>query len=635
MKTVRVVRWLSLAMAFAACGSGDKKLELGGSCSLNSDCAGGLICKFGACHKACMKSVDCATGERCVQVDNVAVCQLVTESACGVNFACLAPLACRQTDNTCRNMCTTTDDCLGGQTCSGTFCIETKESAPVLGFDGGGADGAATPDAGVAAPDLPAAAADVPMADAPIATPDAPIVSPETEAVDAPVSGKDAAIVPLDTAKPDTTPSTVCTPACTVGQECVSGTCQPCGRSAGQPCCAGVCNANLTCNPATNQCACGDQDQACCGGNTCSTALACESGTCKCGGFGSACCPGNTCAAGGVCAGLRCGCVQSCENGFYWKTDGTFHGPFSLTNADGSTRDKATSLAVGAGSGAACVVSDDGTVWCQGSNSNGQLGNGDASMASSAKLVRALSAPAPSGSSLAGIKKVASGDQYTCALASDGSVWCWGLGTSGQLGTGNSLSSSYAIPVLDSPAGSRLTGATDLAVAHTHACVLKQDGSVWCWGTNRLGQLGIGSTSASASPAKVVGLLNPAVFLSVGNYYYGMEYAETCIIDSQKSVWCWGFMAGPDGAGDANVNKLPVRLVMTTNGAALTDAVEVDAENRNVLKSDGSLWYVGKTNSTPPVTENSMPVSGVFWLGRGCWIGSDGALRGITNPTCP
>ena len=74
---------------------------------------------------------------------------------------------------------------------------------------------------------------------------------------------------------------------------------------------------------------------------------------------------------------------------------------------------------------------------------------------------------------------------------------------------------------------------------------------------------------------------------------------------------------------------------MTTNGAALTDAVEVDAENRNVLKSDGSLWYVGKTNSTPPVTENSMPVSGVFWLGRGCWIGSDGALRGITNPTCP
>ena len=64
MKTVRVLVLLSTAMVLAACGGDDKKLELGGSCSLNSDCAEGLLCKFGACHKACVKSVDCAAGDQ-------------------------------------------------------------------------------------------------------------------------------------------------------------------------------------------------------------------------------------------------------------------------------------------------------------------------------------------------------------------------------------------------------------------------------------------------------------------------------------------------------------------------------------------------------------------------------------------
>jgi hypothetical protein len=122
----------------------------------------GLLCKFGACHKACVKSVDCATGERCVQVDGVAVCQLANEAACGVNFTCSSPLACRQADNTCRNGCTPTgNECLADQTCSGGFCVEFGEADAGQGGDSGTGGG---PDACVDAGGGDTAAADVPIA---------------------------------------------------------------------------------------------------------------------------------------------------------------------------------------------------------------------------------------------------------------------------------------------------------------------------------------------------------------------------------------------------------------------------------------------------------------------------------------
>ncbi|MBN2573080.1 MAG: hypothetical protein JXP73_00815, partial [Deltaproteobacteria bacterium] len=108
---------LPVALA-AACGSGDKKLELGGSCTLNSDCKDPLVCKLGGCHQACMQSRDCPTGERCVKVDGMGVCQQQTESACvyGGPATCKTPLVCAA-DNVCRNSCTTGGDCAGSQEC--------------------------------------------------------------------------------------------------------------------------------------------------------------------------------------------------------------------------------------------------------------------------------------------------------------------------------------------------------------------------------------------------------------------------------------------------------------------------------------------------------------------------------------
>jgi hypothetical protein len=69
MKTMRVATWICLACALAACSSSHQKLDLGGTCSLNSDCNEPLLCKFGYCHKACVRSVDCDNGGRCTSVE--------------------------------------------------------------------------------------------------------------------------------------------------------------------------------------------------------------------------------------------------------------------------------------------------------------------------------------------------------------------------------------------------------------------------------------------------------------------------------------------------------------------------------------------------------------------------------------
>jgi hypothetical protein len=74
-----------LANKDGAAGAG-----VGVACTLSSDCASSLLCKFGSCHQACTSSTDCASGGRCVTANGVAVCQMPAESACGAGGLALA-----------------------------------------------------------------------------------------------------------------------------------------------------------------------------------------------------------------------------------------------------------------------------------------------------------------------------------------------------------------------------------------------------------------------------------------------------------------------------------------------------------------------------------------------------------------
>ena len=148
----------------SGCGSGSVKPTPGMTCTLNSDCAAGLTCTFGACHTACVANGDCPTGQLCVKssvtgdagandagttnAHAINVCQLPTEKPCVYNSNCNSPLVCAR-DEQCRNQCQLDVDCISPQVCtSSKVCALTSQLEPgtndvrlvTTGQDGGGAD---------------------------------------------------------------------------------------------------------------------------------------------------------------------------------------------------------------------------------------------------------------------------------------------------------------------------------------------------------------------------------------------------------------------------------------------------------------------------------------------------------------
>lgn len=123
-------------------------------------------------------------------------------------------------------------------------------------------------------------------------------------------------------------------------------------------------------------------------------------------------------------------------------------------------------------------------------------------------------------SGLTGVTSIAVGDSFACAVRSDGTVWCWGNNTGGQLGVGttsgpnqcvfNSVSTTCStIPAAVGPLGTGGVGAKAVTVGTDFACALLSDGfTVQCWGDNDASELGIGEV---AGPS---GACSPAVYCS-------------------------------------------------------------------------------------------------------------------------
>ncbi len=179
-----------------------------------------------------------------------------------------------------------------------------------------------------------------------------------------------------------------------------------------------------------------------------------------------------------------------------------------------------------------CVVLDDGTARCWGDNFYGQLGNGEDGVAD-----RVPQTPQGFGST-GSVTDIACGEEFTCAIRTDGTVECWGIGGSGQIGHG--AFSGITTPYPTSPTIS----AIDIALGGMAACALLQDGSVKCWGNNDYGQLGIGSYGGSSyfSPqtqsSGALGGKATSIFMS---WYPGTNYDHVCATMENGDVMCWGW----------------------------------------------------------------------------------------------
>jgi alpha-tubulin suppressor-like RCC1 family protein len=643
MRSIAVALVLISSFVVVGCGGGSSaKPQAGTGCNLNSQCDQPLVCTFQKCHAACVADNDCPTGQMCVKtatsVDGgVAgnVCQLPAEIKCIYNSQCAQPLVCAR-DEQCRNQCKTIVDCVSGQICTTSGVCATADQIVAgtndvkLVTDGQGGtagQGAAGTGGGAAgtgggAPGTGGGAAGSGGKGGGTAGTGA-----GTGGAGGGVAGTGGGAGAAGGAAGGT--SGGCGSGCGVGMQCVSGTCQSCGHSA-EVCCDGICGANLMCSTTTNMCTCGAASQPCCNGTTCSSGLACVNGTCACGGAGQTCCAGKTCNGTLVCGGLTCGCTQGCDENSYWKTDGTIWTSGSpLSNLDGSLF-KAVSYSYNGNFG--CGAKADGTAYCWGNDSYGELGNA-MTMGMTFTYPQQVVTDAAASVPLTGVTSIAVSDNgYTaCAVATAGAVYCWGLGTQGQLGNGTMGNSNYAVPVtLDVQQTMPLTGAAKLSLSYQHSCALMTDKSLWCWGDNSQGQIGIGSTATTVpNPAQVTTLMKNVTSVITA---YGEGY-NTCASTNDGKAYCWGYNAyGATGDGTFTAGNAPVRVpgnaVMTDASTALTGVAQVLDWNAAykfcALKTDGSIWCWGLNSAgsfaARLLDNTNTMVTGVTVAGRSCYI---------------
>ncbi len=174
----------------------------------------------------------------------------------------------------------------------------------------------------------------------------------------------------------------------------------------------------------------------------------------------------------------------------------------------------------------ACVLHQDGRASCWGYNEGGQVGDGTMSNVS-----RPVPVVLPDGSPIA---ELATGEFHTCARNEAGQVWCWGRNERGQLGTGDTMASPTPVPVYDGL--QPLTGVVGLALTDASTCAVSQSGHVRCWGSGQHGRLGNGETEDSLTPVTVregSGEFGGVVGLAAGNNH-------VCARMGDASLWCWG-----------------------------------------------------------------------------------------------
>ena len=261
---------------------------------------------------------------------------------------------------------------------------------------------------------------------------------------------------------------------------------------------------------------------------------------------------------------------------------------------------------IGSGEGSrACAISLSNRAYCWGSGSSGQLGNNSTTNSSIPVAVNTTGV-------LAGktIKQISAGTSHTCAIASDDKAYCWGAGSSGQLG--NSSTTNSLIPVAVNTTGV-LAGKTikQISAYGFHTCAVASDNKAYCWGRGDLGQLGNNSTTNSSIPVAVntTGVLAGKTIkqISAGSFH-------TCAIASDNKAYCWG--SGTSGQLGNNLytnSSIPVAVNTTgvlagktikqiSNGSSHTCAIASD--DKAYCWGSGSFGALGNNsaaNSSVPV----------------------------------
>jgi hypothetical protein len=507
------MRFVSLVCLVFGCGG--EKISIGGQCNLTSECDTPLVCRIGHCRSECATSRDCPVGAQCLVSEGIGSCQLVEERTCDLDSECTLPLVCRERG--CVSRCEEDRDCPPG-----ARCIER--------------DGTACAGADCTCED-PAAFACTLASDCRVEDPSGALTC-----------GLDAR----------------CRLRCRSDRDCLFGG---------------------TCEETSGVCAPPD------GGYR----------------FPDAGAPPDGATDAGSDAGDRPGCLMDSATalglGFVfscavvgggevacWGSDqsGGMSTPFPFPY-DGRHRRRPElvpgvldAVDIAAGSGHACIRHRGGGVSCFGKNELGQLGDGT----TTDRLIDPVLVDG-----LSGAVAIDAGGDRTCALLETGSFVCWGAAANGQLGDGRTAAGAIATtPVTVTTPGS----VASFSLTGSGGCVIDPEGELACWGANSAGEAGVGSTLVTPVPTLLTTSFT-AVQFAGGN-------RDACARDDSDALWCWGARAA---------STVPARFgTVVAEDMALGDGGCIIQSDRTVA-CWGSLRGDGMMMDRPEPSTPALDLAGV------------------------
>jgi alpha-tubulin suppressor-like RCC1 family protein len=249
-----------------------------------------------------------------------------------------------------------------------------------------------------------------------------------------------------------------------------------------------------------------------------------------------------------------------------------------------------------------CAIKSTGDLYCWGYGANGRLGNGLTANQSKPVWVN-FSNPV----------HVSAGVSHTCAVNKFGELFCWGYGGNGKIGANSTSDKLW--PTQEQGAETDWVHVT--AGYHT-TCAAKKNGTIWCWGNNTYGQLSDGTQTDRWVPTQVV-----HSDLNYNKASIAAGYGTTWFVSNQNAVWGWGMnytsFPAPNGIyGGATSNKTVVRASHNSGCAkstgnqlycwgdntyqqqkvtTLTTVSEFSVGNEHACagKADGTVWCAGNT----------------------------------------
>jgi alpha-tubulin suppressor-like RCC1 family protein len=206
---------------------------------------------------------------------------------------------------------------------------------------------------------------------------------------------------------------------------------------------------------------------------------------------------------------------------------------------------------VGAGGFHTCAIREDNALMCWGRNLEGELGLGDT-----------MDRHTPERVGSATWKRVVRGYLFTCAFDTADELWCWGDNDSGQLGLGpGAVGTTSPAPVLVPTQGRAWLAAS---AGKQHTCALDTDHALWCWGLNMMGQVGRGDLITPVPSPVRIGGSTAWVELAAGRFI-------TCATQTDRSLWCWGEnQFGTVGVPGMTLQSSPVRIAAPSMWSAIS-----------------------------------------------------------------